>query len=90
MQHDRVRLHTSLKPEFSCCIGTVQIEGIDTAELGTHLWDAHRIIATPIKHAEFEGLRVTANLFTTLEELNRFVDAMEQVVRHGLPATESS
>lgn len=90
MQHDRVRLHTSLKPEFSCCIGTVQIEGIDTAELGTHLWNAHRIIATPIKHAEFEGLRVTANLFTTLEELNRFVDAMEQVVRHGLPATESS
>ena len=90
MQHDRVRLHTSLKPEFSCCIGTVQIEGIDTAEVGTHLWDAHRIIATPIKHAEFEGLRVTANLFTTLEELNRFVDAMEQVVRHGLPATESS
>ena len=90
MQHDRIRLHTSLKPEFSCCIGTVQIEGIDTAELGTHLWDAHRIIATPIKHAEFEGLRVTANLFTTLEELDRFVDAMEQVVRHGLPATESS
>lgn len=90
MQRDRIRLHTSLKPEFSCCIGTVQIEGIDTAELGTHLWDAHRIIATPIKHAEFEGLRVTANLFTTLEELDRFVDAMEQVVRHGLPAIESS
>lgn len=90
MQHDRIRLHTSLKPEFSCCIGTVQIEGIDTEELGTHLWDAHRIIATPIKHAEFEGLRVTANLFTTLEELDRFVDAMEQVVRHGLPAIENS
>ena len=90
MQHDRVRLHTSLKPEFSCCIGTVQIEGVDTAELGTHLWDAHRIIATPIKHAEFEGLRVTANLFTTLEELNRFIEAMEQVVRHGLPEADSS
>ncbi|MCY3487477.1 MAG: aminotransferase class V-fold PLP-dependent enzyme [Bacteroidetes bacterium] len=86
VQRDRVRLHTSLKPEFSCCIGTVQIEGIDTADLGTYLWNEHRIIATPIKHEEFEGLRVTANLFTTLEELDRFVDAMERVIHKGLPA----
>ncbi len=85
LQHDRVRLHTSLKPEFSCCIGTVEIEGVDTEALGTHLWDAHRIITTPIKHPEFEGLRVTANVFTTLEELDRFVDAMEKVIKHGLP-----
>ena len=56
------------------------IEGIDTEEFGTHLWDTHCTIATPIKHAEIEGLRVKANHFTTLEELNRCVDAMEQVV----------
>jgi len=87
LEHDRVRLHTSLKPEFSCCIGTVEIEGVDTAKLGEHLWSTYRIIATPIKHSEFEGLRVTANVFTTLEELDRFIDAMEQVIRHGLPAS---
>ncbi len=85
LTHDRVRLHTSLKPEFSCCIGTVQIEGIDTTDVGTYLWDSHRIIATPIKHEEFEGLRVTANVFTTLEELDRFVDAMQHIIRHGIP-----
>ena len=85
LEHDRVRLHTSLKPEFSCCIGTVQIEGVDSVKLGEHLWNAHRMITTPIKHPEFEGLRVTANVFTTLEELDRFVDAMEHVIRHGLP-----
>lgn len=86
IRHDRVRLHTSLKPEFSCCIGTVEIKGIDTTDLGAYLWSHHRIIATPIKHEEFEGLRVTPNLFTTLEELDRFVDAMEQVLHKGLPA----
>ena len=89
LTHDRVRLHTSLKPEFSCCIGTVQIEGINTSDVGTYLWDAHRIIATPIKHPEFEGLRVTPNVFTTLEELDRFVDAMEHIIAHGLPAKEN-
>ncbi len=84
LERDRVRLHTSLKPEYSCCIGTVQIEGVDTTDVGTYLWNAHRIIATPIKHPEFEGLRVTANVFTTLEELDRFVDAMEYIIAHGI------
>ena len=90
LTHERVRLHTSLKPEFSCCIGTVQIEGIDTVDVGTYLWNTHRIIATPIQHADFEGLRVTANVFTTLEELDRFVDAMEHIIRHGIPVKENN
>lgn len=47
------------------------IDGIDTAELVTHHWNKHGMIATPIKRAEIEGLRVAANLFATLKELNR-------------------
>ncbi|MYH07418.1 MAG: hypothetical protein F4146_02420 [Rhodothermaceae bacterium] len=56
------------------------IDDIDTEEFGTHLWNTHRSIATPVKHAEIEGMRVAANLFTTSEELNRSVDAIELVV----------
>ena len=85
LQHDRVRLHTSLKPEFSCCIANVEIEGVDSGKLGQHLWRNHRIIVTPIKHPQFEGLRVTPNVYTTREELDRFVEAMEDVIRNGLP-----
>ena len=87
LEHDRVRLHTSLKPDFSCAIGTVQIEGIDSAALSGHLWTKHRILVTPIKHAEFEGIRVSPNIYTTLQEVDRFGDAMETVIRHGLPAS---
>ncbi len=86
LQHDRIRLHTSLKPEFSCCIATVQIEGVDTRKLAEHLWDKHRIIVVPIVHEEFEGLRVTPNLYTTIDELDRYIGAMEHVVEHGLPS----
>jgi isopenicillin-N epimerase len=85
LEHDRIRLHTSLKPEFSCCIGTVQIEGVDTARLADHLWKRQRIIVVPIIHEQFEGLRVTPNVYTTLEELDRFCEAMEDVIRNGLP-----
>ncbi len=85
LEHDRVRLHTSLNPQFSCAIATVQVDGIESGALAAHLWNRHRIIVTPIKHDEFEGLRVTPNVYTTLEELDLFVDAVEAVIKDGLP-----
>jgi selenocysteine lyase/cysteine desulfurase len=85
LKHNRVRLHTSLKPGMSCAIGTVQVEGVETGALAKHLWDRNRIIVVPIKHPEFEGLRVTPSVYTTLEELDRFTEAMEEVIKNGLP-----
>ena len=81
---DRVRLHTSLKPQFACGIATVQIEGIDPGELTVWLRRKHKIVVTPIKHEQFEGIRVSPSVYTTLEELDRFSTAMESVVRNGL------
>ncbi len=85
LQHDRVRLHTSLKPGFACGLATVQIEGMDSVELSSHLWAAYRILATPIKHDEFEGIRVTPNVYTTVEEIDYFCDVMETIIKKGLP-----
>jgi selenocysteine lyase/cysteine desulfurase len=82
----KVKLHTSLKPQFSCGIGTVQIEGIDTTKIADYLWDKHRILVVAIKHDEFEGLRVTPSVYSTLEEVDRFCDIMENVIKNGLPA----
>lgn len=83
--HDRVRLHTSLSPEHSCGIATVELDGIDPGKLNGHLFEEHRIIVTPIQHDEFQGIRVTPSVYTTLEEIDRFIDAMETVIERGLP-----
>ncbi len=85
LTHDRVRLHTSLKPGFACGIATVHIDGVESGELNNWLWNEHRILTTAIKHAEFEGLRVSPSVYTTRPELDRFCDAMEHVIRQGLP-----
>jgi selenocysteine lyase/cysteine desulfurase len=82
----RVKVHTSFDPAMSCGIGNLQVEGIDSAALAKHLFDAHRIIVVPIKHAEFEGLRVTPCVYTTTDEVDRFAEAVEQVIARGLPA----
>ena len=46
----------------------------------------HRIIVAPIVHEEFQGLRVTPDVYTTLDEVDRFAEAMERVIAKGLPA----
>jgi isopenicillin-N epimerase len=85
LEHERVRLHTSLKPGLSCGLANVQIVGVDPGALASHLWERHRIVVTPIKHAEFEGVRVTPNVYTTLAEIDHFVEVMAAIARKGLP-----
>lgn len=85
LKHDKVQLHTSLKSEFSCGLANVEIKGIDSGKLCSYLWNKHRIIVVPIKHTEFQGIRVTPNVYTTLEEIDRFCDVMEKIIINGLP-----
>ncbi len=79
LKNPRVVLHTPLDPALSCAIGTVQIKGVPTVDVGSKLWNDHRIFTTPIVHPEFEGLRVTPNVYTTIDEIDRFADAMEKI-----------
>ena len=86
LENDNVRLHTSLEPGFACGIANVEIDGVAPNDLRDHLWDEHRIIAVSINHAEFQGIRVSPSVYTTLPELDRFIDIMDGVAKHGLPA----
>jgi isopenicillin-N epimerase len=85
--HPKAKIHTSFDPAQSGAIGNLGTPGIDSARLASHLYAQHRIIVTPIKHAEFEGLRVTPNVYTTLEEVDLFATTMERILDKGLPAT---
>jgi isopenicillin-N epimerase len=78
-KHPKVRLHTNLDPAHSCAIGNVQIVGMKTGDVVSQLWTKWRIIATPIVHDEYEGLRVTPNVYTTIEEVDTFAAAMESL-----------
>ena len=84
LKHNRIKLHTSLKPGKGCAIATVQIKGIDTADVAKHLWAKYRIFVVAIKHPEFEGCRVTPHVYTTIEEIDRFIDAMKTILKHGV------
>ncbi len=81
---DRVRLHTSLDPRFSCGIATVEVDGLETTALSAWLFDRHRIVTAPIVHARFHGMRVSPSVYTTPDELDRFAAAVEHAIRVGI------
>jgi selenocysteine lyase/cysteine desulfurase len=82
----RVKILTPLNDTESCGIGLIHVDGLDTEKLQAHLWDKHRIMTTPIVHPEFNGLRITPNVYTTLDEIDAFADRMEKLLKTGLPA----
>jgi isopenicillin-N epimerase len=82
----KVRFNTSFDPAQSCAIANVLIEGLNPSAVGSYLFDKHRIFTTPIIHEEFQGIRITPNIYTTLGELDRFCNVMESIARKGLPA----
>ncbi len=81
-----VRLLTPYDPQQSCGLANFHIEGMDHYKLGAHLWQQYRIIVTPIGHEEFNGIRVTPNVYTTVEEIDTFCEAVEKAIHSGLPA----
>jgi selenocysteine lyase/cysteine desulfurase len=81
----RVRLWTPIDDDAaSGGIALVQIQGIDSGKLFGYLWNQHRIVTSPTKHPQFEGIRVTPNVYTTLAEVDLFVDAMKQALTKGV------
>ena len=78
-------LHTSRNPKMSCAIGNINLKSVEPPRLRDYFWERHHIIVTPIMHEEFQGLRITPNLYTTMPELDYFCEVYEHVARNGLP-----
>jgi selenocysteine lyase/cysteine desulfurase len=90
--HPRVRIYSNLEPGQTWGLACVGIEGVDADKLAAYLWDEHRIIVTVVGRDDpsdpslsYRGLRVTPNLYTTLQEVDAFASALEHVANHGLP-----
>ena len=82
-----VRLYTTSAPEASCGLATVEVDGVDPKAVKDALWARDRIFVQNMggsqRTPEIRGVRVTPNVYTTPAELDRFVAALERVVRQG-------
>src|SRR5262249_45358129 len=80
----RIKVLTPLNDSESCGIGLPHGGRVHREKLQAHLWDKHRIMTTPIVDPEFNGLRITPNVYTTPEEVDVFVEKMGEVLKKGI------
>jgi len=81
----RVKVLTELGPDKAGAICMFGVEGIEPGKLGAWLLANYRIVNTPIVHPEFDGIRITPSIYTTVDELDTFVGAVTKAIRRGLP-----
>jgi selenocysteine lyase/cysteine desulfurase len=81
-----VRILTSFDPQQSCGIGTFTVENMDLAKLSTILSEKHKILVAMFKLPDgISAIRVTPSIYTTLRELDLFIEAVTSYVKNGLP-----
>jgi selenocysteine lyase/cysteine desulfurase len=89
----KIRIHSNLAEGQTWGLAVVSIDGLDARKIVPYLWDKYRIVITSIGHdnpddptMSYRALRVTPNIYTPLEEIDTFVDAMRRIARNGLEA----
>ena len=80
----RVKVLTELGPDKAGAICMFGVEGIDPGKLGSWMLANYRIVNTPIVHPEFNGIRITPSIYTTVDELDTFVDAVKTAIKKGI------
>lgn len=80
----RVKMLTPTDPAWGGGIGFLSVDGLDPGKLGNWLFGQHRVVQTPITHPEFSGIRITPNVYTTLDEIDRFSELVLRALRNGI------
>jgi selenocysteine lyase/cysteine desulfurase len=79
----RIILRNADHPTQACGIGAVTIDGMPAVKLTEALEKRFRIhVRTRVLPGEFECIRVTPNIYSSLDEVDRFSEAMLQIA-HG-------
>lgn len=78
-----VKIHTSLKPEFSCAIAGVSVEGLNPGEVDSQLIQKYNIHTVGIVWENISCVRVTPHIYTKLEHLDRLVEALEKIAKRA-------
>ena len=79
IKNPRVKLHISLKPEYSCALGTFSVDGLTPGDVVSKLFGEYAIHTTGIVWRNVSAVRVTPHVYTTTKDLDRLIDAVAKI-----------
>lgn len=75
----RVVFASSLKPQYSCAIANIGVEGWTAHQVEQKLMEKHKIHTVSIVHEKVNGIRVTPSVYTSLPELDLLVKGITAI-----------
>lgn len=81
----KVKLYTSLKPQFACTMANFAIEGWHGGDIAARLFEDKKIFVVGIEFEKVNGTRVSPNVFTSLDELDRLVEGIKEIAASPPP-----
>lgn len=77
----KVKLHTSLKPKYSCAICGVSVDGMTPGELDSVLFNKYKIHTVGIVWENISCVRVTPHVYTKPADLDKLVMAIGEIAK---------
>lgn len=79
----KVKIHTSFKPEYSCAICGVSVDGMTPGEVDSALFTNYKIHTVGIVWENISCVRITPHVYTRLQDLDKLVIAIEEIAKKG-------
>lgn len=77
----KVQILHSESPELSCGIGFIGFKGFDAGRMYEMLYNKYNIVTARVEMpGQYDGLRVTPHIYSTLRDVDTFADTVEKVL----------
>ena len=76
---DKVTINTPLASERSGAIANISVKGYTPQQLADKLLKDFKIFTVAIDHPYIKGVRVTPHLYTSIADLDKFVEAIKSI-----------
>jgi isopenicillin-N epimerase len=80
-ENPKCKILHSPDPAQSCGIGFLAFNGVDAGKMHDALWSKYDIITARVASSEYDGLRVTPHMYTTLREIDVFAETVERELK---------
>jgi isopenicillin-N epimerase len=80
-QNPKVKTLHSEDPAQSCGIGFLSFKGVDAQKMSEILWNKYNIITAHSRHEEYDGLRITPHIYSTVGDIDFFAESVEKELK---------
>jgi isopenicillin-N epimerase len=80
-QNPKVKILHSEDPAQSCGIGFLAFNGVDAEKMAETLWSRYNIITVRVGHEEYDGLRITPHIYSTVADIDYFAESVEKELK---------